>query len=47
VNLIFPLPFIAYTYDGSLMDDITRINVKVVSCSPKYSDIERGLNVIK
>jgi hypothetical protein len=47
MNLILTLPFIAYTYDGSLMDDITWVNVKVVSCSPKYSDIKGCFNVVK
>jgi hypothetical protein len=47
VYLLLTLPFIADADDCTLMYDISRVNVKVVSCSPKYPDIERCLNVIK
>jgi hypothetical protein len=40
VNFLLTLPFIADADDCTLMNDVTWVNVKVVSCSPKYPDIE-------
>jgi hypothetical protein len=47
VYLLFTLPFVADADDCTFMDDITWVNVKVVSCSPEYSDIKGSFNVVK